>query len=86
MSFCRRCGQPRGKRHSITFQYYCVHTGVGTTTNAEHAARIRTAYALGREHNPDHDTTDYAEQTMLRKPSPPRVKKVAGPPGPRTSL
>ena len=80
MLYCRRCGQPRYEKHSITGQYYCVHTeGVGTTKNGAHAIRIRAAYQLGKLYNPYHDTTDYAAQAVLRKPSSPRGRTDAGP-------
>lgn len=47
--FCCRCG-----RHLP-----CTHINCDATEDADRAVRIRARYALGREHNPDHDTTDY---------------------------
>lgn len=53
----------------------CQHVGTGTVSSPEWALRIRAAYELGKRLNPEHDTTDYAEQTRYR-PSIHRVKQT----------
>jgi hypothetical protein len=43
---------------------------VGTLQDAEHAARIHAAWLLGKQFNPDHDETDYLEQTRRKRRAP----------------
>lgn len=50
-TFCGRCGQPFME---------CPHWNTHRVMDPEHAARTRARYLIGREHNPDHDTTDYS--------------------------
>ncbi len=51
LHYCARCGEVLP----------CTHINCSTVDDSEHALRIRARYALGRVHNPDHDTTDYRD-------------------------
>lgn len=53
---CRRCGRP---------YMVCDHVGTPGNVDREHAKRIRAAYLIGKQLNPDHDTTSYYDQTKL---------------------
>ena len=50
---CARCGD---------WYPACPHTGTHVYDGTDdEAARVRARYALGRRHNPDHDTTSYRD-------------------------
>jgi hypothetical protein len=50
--FCCRCGQ---------LDEHCPHLNCATTFDAEHAARIKARYAIGKRFDPNHDTADYTD-------------------------
>lgn len=54
-TYCVRCGEP-------AYSDKCVHpVGLHTEISRDEAQRIRARYALGKLHNPDHDTTSYRD-------------------------
>jgi hypothetical protein len=83
IEFCRRCGEMTflytrvlaARAHLTNTEVKCHHIGTGKVTSAEWAERIRAAYEMGKRFNPEHDITDYAEQTKYR-PSIHRVKET----------
>lgn len=63
---CMRCGQPYYSRHGSANDGICVHTNTSAyNITSEHALRIQARYALGKQHNPDHDTTLYTDPEFV---------------------
>lgn len=60
---CARCGQPY---NPVTDSCLvpCVHSHwLVQEIDVAHTQRIQAAYAFGKRFNPDHDDTNYFEQT-----------------------
>lgn len=57
--YCGRCG---GRYFSGPGDPKCNHTNTADpAVDDTHAERIRARWAIGRQHNPDHDETDYRD-------------------------
>ena len=63
--FCRRCGRPYTHKDADDLGIpHCVHLGTSSSSILlDEAMAIRARYELGRQFNPDHDSTSYRRTT-----------------------
>ena len=65
-AICMRCGQIYHSPKGTSFGGLCVHNNTAAyNIDADHALRIQARYALGKQHNPDHDSTQYADPGFI---------------------